>query len=51
MGKYIIYIIRKMSNQIIENDSVIAFDRNTHFYQNCGFEKSNDESPMFIKSL
>ena len=31
--------------------AVIAYDKEMHFYQNCGFEKSNDASPMFITSL
>ena len=31
--------------------AVIAYDNETHFYENCGFEKSSDASPMFITSL
>lgn len=31
--------------------AVIAYDNEMHFYKNCGFEKSNDASPMFITSL
>ena len=31
--------------------AVIAYDKEVHFYENCGFEKSNDASPMFITSL
>ena len=31
--------------------AVIAYDNELHFYENCGFEKSNDASPMFITSL
>lgn len=31
--------------------AVIAYDNEAHFYENCGFEKSNDASPMFITSL
>ena len=31
--------------------AVIAYDNELNFYNNCGFEKSKDTSPMFIKSL
>lgn len=31
--------------------AVIAYDNEMHFYKNCGFEKGNDTSPMFITSL
>ncbi len=31
--------------------AVIAYDKEMNFYKNCGFEKSNDASPMFITSL
>lgn len=31
--------------------AVIAYDNEAHFYENCGFEKSKDASPMFITSL
>lgn len=31
--------------------AVIAYDNEAHFYENCGFEKSSDASPMFITSL
>ena len=31
--------------------AVIAYDNEAHFYKNCGFEKSQDASPMFITSL
>ena len=31
--------------------AVIAYDKEVHFYENCGFEKSNDASPMFITSV
>lgn len=31
--------------------AVIAYDDETHFYENCGFVKSKDASPMFITSL
>ena len=31
--------------------AVIAYDNEMHFYENCGFEKSKDASPMFITSL
>ena len=30
---------------------VIAYDREQHFYNACGFEKSNQSSPMFITTL
>lgn len=31
--------------------AVIAYDNELHFYEQCGFAKSNDASPMFITSL
>ena len=31
--------------------AVIAYDNEARFYENCGFEKSKDASPMFITSL
>ena len=31
--------------------AVIAYDNEARFYENCGFEKSKDVSPMFITSL
>ncbi len=31
--------------------AVIAYDDEAHFYENCGFVKSRDASPMFITSL
>lgn len=30
---------------------VVAYDKEVHFYEHCGFEKSTDSSPMFITSL
>ena len=31
--------------------AVIAYDDEVHFYENCGFKKSDNASPMFITSL
>ena len=31
--------------------AVIAYNDELHFYENCGFKKSGDASPMFITSL
>ena len=31
--------------------AVIAYNEETHFYENCGFVKISDASPMFITSL
>lgn len=31
--------------------AVIAYDNEAHFYENCGFEKSSDASPMLITTL
>ena len=31
--------------------AVIAYDDELHFYENCGFVKSENASPMFITSL
>lgn len=30
--------------------ALIAYDNEAHFYENCGFEKGNDASPMFVTS-
>ena len=30
---------------------VVAYDEELHFYEECGFEKSKNASPMFITSL
>lgn len=31
--------------------AVIAYNKELHFYKDCGFEKSSDCSPMFVTSL
>ncbi len=31
--------------------AIIAYDDEVHFYENCGFKKSDNASPMFITSL
>ena len=31
--------------------AVIAYNDEVHFYERCGFKKSDDSSPMFITSL
>ena len=31
--------------------AVIGYDREIAFYENCGFKKSNESSPLFITSL
>ncbi len=31
--------------------ALIAYDKEMSFYENCGFKKSEDSSPMFITSL
>ncbi len=31
--------------------AIIAYDDEVHFYENCGFKKSENASPMFITSL
>lgn len=31
--------------------AVIAYDDEAHFYENCGFKKSDNASPIFITSL
>ena len=31
--------------------AVIAYDKEMNFYENCGFKKATDASPMFITSL
>lgn len=31
--------------------ALIAYDDEIHFYENCGFKKSDDSTPMFITTL
>ncbi|MBQ4220876.1 MAG: GNAT family N-acetyltransferase [Butyrivibrio sp.] len=50
IGRTLIDMIKEKYHSYLRI-AVIAYDKEMHFYQNCGFEKSDDASPMFITSL
>ena len=50
IGRILVDMVKKKYEDYLRI-AVIAYDNELHFYENCGFEKSNDASPMFITSL
>ncbi len=44
-------LVVAMKNKDCLRIAVIAVDEETHFYEQCGFVKSEVSSPMFITSL
>ncbi len=50
IGRTLVDMVKKHYKDYLRV-AVIAYDNETHFYENCGFEKSKDASPMFITSL
>ena len=50
IGRTLVEMVKKQYKDYLRV-AVIAYDKETHFYENCGFEKSKDASPMFITSL
>ena len=49
IGRILVDMVKKKYEDYLRI-AVIAYDNELHFYENCGFEKSNDASPMFITS-
>lgn len=50
IGRTLVDMVKqKYSNYL--RIAVIAYDDEAHFYENCGFKKSDNSSPMFITSL
>ena len=50
IGRILVDMVKKKYEDYLRI-AVVAYDNELHFYENCGFEKSNDASPMFITSL
>ena len=50
IGRALVDMVKKHYEDYLRI-AVIAYDNEAHFYENCGFEKSSDASPMFITSL
>lgn len=50
IGRTLVDMVKqKYSNYL--RIAVITYDDEAHFYENCGFKKSDNASPMFITSL
>lgn len=50
IGRTLVDMVKqKYSNYL--RIAVIAYNDEAHFYENCGFKKSDNSSPMFITSL
>ncbi len=50
IGRTLVEMIKKKYEDYLRI-VVIAYDKEMKFYENCGFKKSDDSSPMFITSL
>ena len=50
IGRTLVDMIKKKYKDYLRI-AVIAYDDELAFYENCGFTKSTDASPMFITSL
>lgn len=50
IGRTLVEMIKKKYSEYLRI-AVISYSDEVHFYENCGFKKSNDSSPMFITSL
>ncbi|MBR6025201.1 MAG: GNAT family N-acetyltransferase [Firmicutes bacterium] len=50
VGRTLVEMVRNKYKDYLRI-AVIAYDDEISFYENCGFEKSKDSSPMFITSL
>ncbi|MBR5756069.1 MAG: GNAT family N-acetyltransferase [Firmicutes bacterium] len=50
VGRTLVEMVRNKYKDYLRI-AVIAYDDEMSFYENCGFEKSKDSSPMFITSL
>ncbi len=50
IGRELVAMIKKKYESYLRI-AVIGYDAELDFYQNCGFQKSKDASPLFITSL
>ena len=50
IGRTLVNMIKQKYKEYMRI-AVIAYNDEIHFYEDCGFSKSNDASPMFITSL
>lgn len=50
IGKNLVNMIKEKYKDFLRI-AVIAYNAELGFYESCGFEKSNESSPMFITSL
>ncbi|MDE6666062.1 MAG: GNAT family N-acetyltransferase [Ruminococcus sp.] len=50
IGRKLVRMIKEKYSDYLRI-AVIAYDNELAFYENCGFEKSDNSSPMFITSL
>ena len=50
VGRTLVEMVKNLYKDYLRI-AVIAYDDEMSFYENCGFEKSSDSSPMFITSL
>ncbi|MDE5584295.1 MAG: GNAT family N-acetyltransferase [Ruminococcus sp.] len=50
IGRELVRMIKEKYSDYLRI-AVIAYNSELAFYENCGFEKSDDASPMFITSL
>lgn len=50
VGRTLVDMIKKHYSDYMRI-AVIAYNDELHFYENCGFKKADDASPMFITSL
>ena len=50
IGKELVRLIREKYKDYLRI-VLIAYDKETQFYQNCGFEIGEEKTPMFVTSL
>ncbi|MBR3094988.1 MAG: GNAT family N-acetyltransferase [Clostridia bacterium] len=50
IGRTLVELVKKKYADYLRI-AVIAYNDELHFYENCGFQKAADASPMFITSL
>lgn len=50
IGRTLVDMVKKKYRDYLRI-AIIAYDDEIHFYENCGFKKSVNASPMFITSL
>ncbi len=50
IGRTLIEMVKKKYKDYLRI-AVIGYDNEIHFYENCGFKRGEDASPLFITSL